>query len=183
MNNSENTHICNYERIFVGKLHEVKFSGVATIDRTDFKPTGIGTVKWYWKDNEGNSHTLRLERALYFTESPFDIISSTSLTDQYDDDDGTYIKTKRHSSESSWNFGQYTRTITHSATCLDEIPINDGYEVFGVFLKRMKSQMDPRIYFLNCYYMNQNYPPEDSTPPRVDFGSAIVPYDEYSSDE
>ena len=135
--------------MFVGKLHEVDISGVAAIGGTYFKPTIIGTVKWSWKDDEGKSYTYRLERALYFPESRVDIISSNSLADQYDDDDGTYIKTKRHSSEFSWNFGQCASTITYSATYLDEIPINDGYEVFGVFLKIMKSQMDPGIVLVN----------------------------------
>ena len=107
-------------------------------------------MKWSWKDDEGKSHTHILERALYFPESSVDIIISIALADQYDDDEGTYIKTKHHSSEFSRNLGQYTRTITHSANCFSGIPINDGYEVFGVFLKRMKSQMEPIIYFCNC---------------------------------
>ena len=58
--NSENTHICNDESMFVGKLHEVEISGVLTIGGVYFKPTVIGTVKWYWKDDEGKSHTHRL---------------------------------------------------------------------------------------------------------------------------
>ena len=124
--------------MFVGKVHEVTIYGVATIGRTDFKPTGIGTVKWYWKHDEGKSHTHILERALYFPESPVKTISSTALADHYDDNNGTYIKTKRLISEFSWNFGQYTRTITHSANYLAEIPINDGDKVFRVFLMRIK---------------------------------------------
>ena len=39
--------------MFVGKLNEVEISGVATIGGTAFKPTGTGTVKWSWKDDEG----------------------------------------------------------------------------------------------------------------------------------
>ena len=35
----------------------------------------------------------------------------------------------------------------------------------------------------NCSYMTQSDLSEDSQPPRVDFGAAIVPVDEYSSDE
>ena len=136
--------------MFVGKLHEVEISGVVMIGGTHFNPTGIGTVRWSWKYDKEKSHTHRLECALYFPESPVNIISSTSFADQYYDDDGTYIKTKRHSSELSWKFRQYTRTITHSAIVLAEIPINDGYEVLGVFLKIMKSQMDPKQYFCNC---------------------------------
>ena len=178
VDNSANTQICNYESMFVGKLHEVNISGVATIGGTDFKPTVIVTVKWSCKDDEGKSHTHRLERGLYFSESPVKIISSTALADQYDDDYVTYIKTKNHSSEFSWNFGQYTRTITHSPNCLAKIPINDGYEFLGVLLKRMKYQKNPRIYFCNCSYMNQTDLPEDSQFPRVDFRANILPNDD-----
>ena len=105
------------------------------------------------------------------------------MGDQYDDDDDTYIKSKRHSSEFSLNFGQYTGTITHSVNCLAEIPINDDYDVFGVFLKIMKSQMDPRIYFCNYYYVNQTCFPDDSQFPRIYLGASILPNDDYSSDE
>ena len=167
MDNSAKTNIFNDESMFVGKLHEVDIFGVATIGGTDFKPTGMGTVKWSCKDDEGKSHNHRLEHVLYFPESPVKIISSTALADQYDDSDGTYIKNKRHSSEFGWNCLQYNRTITHGTIFLAEIPINDGYELFGVFLKRMKSQMNPRIYFCNCSYMTQTDLPEDSKSPEL----------------
>ena len=167
----------------VRKLNEVNISWVATISGTDFTPTGIGTLKWSWKYDKGKSHIHRFERALYFPDSPVNIISSTDLDDQYDNNDVTFIKTKFHSSEFSWNFRQYTLMITHSANCLAEMPINDGYEVFGVFLKRIQYQMDPRIYFCNCSHMTQTDLPEDKQFPQVDFGAAIVPCKEYSSDE
>ena len=60
--------------MFFGKLYEVDISGVTTTGGTDFKPTGIGTVKWSWKDDEGKSHTHRLERALYLPKYPVKII-------------------------------------------------------------------------------------------------------------
>ena len=52
-----------------------------------------------------------------------------------------------------------------------------------MFLKRMKSQMDPRIYFYNCSYMTQTDLPEDSQFPRVDFGTAVVTDYKYSLGE
>ena len=162
LNISENTHIFKGDSMFVSKLHEVEISGVAIIGGTDFKPTPIVTVKRSWKDDEGKSHTHQLERALYLSESPVNIIISKSLADKYDNDDGTYIKTNCHISEFSCNFVQYTSTITHSADFLAEIPINHVYEDFGVFLKRMKSQMDQRIYSCKCSYMTQTDLPEDS---------------------
>ena len=52
VDNSANIHICNDESVFVRKLHEMEISGVVTIGGTDFKPTGIGTVKCSCKDDE-----------------------------------------------------------------------------------------------------------------------------------
>ena len=59
MDNSTNTHIFNDEKISVGKLHGMYISGVAKFGRAGFKPTELVTVKRYWKDYEGNSHTHR----------------------------------------------------------------------------------------------------------------------------
>ena len=106
LDNSENTHSFYDESMFFGKLHEGGIYGVEIIVGIDFKPAGIGTVKWSWKDDEVKSHNHRLERALYFSESPVTIISPTALDDQYDDEDGTYTQTKRRNAECSWNFGQ-----------------------------------------------------------------------------
>ena len=101
MDIESNKQICNDDIKIVRNLHEVYSYGVWTIGGAYFKPTGIVTVKWYWKDDEGNAHSHTLEHALYFPESPVNIISSTDSAYQYDDDDGTYIKTKCHSSEFS----------------------------------------------------------------------------------
>ena len=61
----------------------------------------------------------------YISQSPPLTSSAQHLfADKYDDDDGTYIKTMRHSSGIICNLGQYTRTITHNATFLAEITMN-----------------------------------------------------------
>ena len=104
--NSANTHISNDDSIVFGKSHEVDIYGAVTIGGTYFKPIGIGTMKWSRKDDKGKLHNHILKRALYLPDSPVNIIISTFLAYQYDDDNGTYIKTERHSSELSWNFGQ-----------------------------------------------------------------------------
>ena len=44
VDNSANTHICNYKTMFVGELHEVYIDRYATIGGTYFEQTGIGTV-------------------------------------------------------------------------------------------------------------------------------------------
>ena len=84
--------------MFVRNLHEVGIDRVATILEKYFKPTGIVTAKWSWKDDEGKSHTRKLDRVLYLPEYHVKIIISTDLADNYDDDEGIYIKHNHHSS-------------------------------------------------------------------------------------
>ena len=50
--------------MFVGKIPEVEIARVATIVGTDFKPELTVEIKWYWKDDEGKSHTHKLEHDL-----------------------------------------------------------------------------------------------------------------------
>ena len=60
-------------------------SGVVNIGGTDFKPTGIGTLKWSWKYYEGKSHTHRLECAFYLPDPPVYKIISADFSDKYDE--------------------------------------------------------------------------------------------------
>ena len=64
MDNYSNIYICNEKRMFVGKIPEVEIARVATIVGTDFKPELTVEIKWYWKDDEGKSHTHKLEHDL-----------------------------------------------------------------------------------------------------------------------
>eukprot|EP00957_Ditylum_brightwellii_P028321 2139067-Ditylum_brightwellii.AAC.1 len=61
--------------------------GVATIVGTDHMPTAIGTARVYWKDDDGITYCYDLRNALYFPNSPANIISITSLTDQLNDNE------------------------------------------------------------------------------------------------
>eukprot|EP00957_Ditylum_brightwellii_P133134 10150694-Ditylum_brightwellii.AAC.1 len=93
--NSAKVHIFNDKRIFVGELIPIGSNiRVATIRGTDHKPEAIGTARVYWKDDKGNSHQYDLMKALYFPKIPVNIISITSLEDQLNDNEGTYIPPK-----------------------------------------------------------------------------------------
>ena len=59
-NNSVNTHICNNRDMFV-TFKETKVGMIATIGGKLNKPTGIGTVKWTWKNDGGVVNTELLE--------------------------------------------------------------------------------------------------------------------------
>ena len=75
----------------------MEIEGVETICGTDFKPTGILTVKLPWKYDKAKSHIQKLGHTLYFPDPPVNMIRSTSLDYQYYGDEVTHIKTKCHS--------------------------------------------------------------------------------------
>ena len=77
---------------------------VATIGGEDSSPSGIGTVIISIQDDNATLSKLKLEKVLYSPESPVNIISIACLADTYNDDDGTFIKTHRFSSQLTWNF-------------------------------------------------------------------------------
>eukprot|EP00957_Ditylum_brightwellii_P178741 13614823-Ditylum_brightwellii.AAC.1 len=87
--------------------------GMATIGRPDRKPTAIGTARVSWKDDDGIMHRYDLRKALYFPNSPVNIISITLLVDQLNDDEGTYATTKRKYSVFFWNKEKGKLAIEH----------------------------------------------------------------------
>ena len=55
--NSANAHICQHRHMFVGEIGKIDpITGVTTIGGEDLRPSGIGTVKWSWDDEEGKTH-------------------------------------------------------------------------------------------------------------------------------
>ena len=93
--NSANVHICNNESMFIGEIRKTDKHYVATIGGQKNAATGMGTVRWEWKDDNGKQHTYDIEDTLYFPSSPVNILSVTSFAEQLKDDDGTGIDTKR----------------------------------------------------------------------------------------
>ena len=100
---------------------------VATIGGRGHAPSGIGIVKWIWKDDEGNSHEFLIHNTLYFPQSPINILSVTEFARQLDDVEGTGIDTKQLKSRFYWNNNKYSVTIRHPASNLPEMPINEGF--------------------------------------------------------
>jgi hypothetical protein len=113
--NSANCHVCNDRRMFT-KLRDTPLTNtvVATIGGKTSIPTGIGTVKWTWKDDAGQDHTHHLTDVLYFPTSPVNILSITALADQLNDDNGTGIDTRCRKSRLYWDNHCYEKTFHHS---------------------------------------------------------------------
>eukprot|EP00957_Ditylum_brightwellii_P173596 13216778-Ditylum_brightwellii.AAC.1 len=69
--------------------------GVATNGGTNSCPEGIGTTKVEWKDNR-IIHTYYLQKALYFPNSPVNIISIKLLAEQLENDKGSFVTTREN---------------------------------------------------------------------------------------
>ena len=121
IDNSANTHIWSIRDDFIsGSLKYFGDSddvGVLTIGDTASRPLGIGKVRTYIRDNDGQLQETMLEETLYFLpESPVNVISVTHLAQQFDDDNGTWIKTFRNRSEFTWNHGSNVIIDFHHPT-------------------------------------------------------------------
>ena len=76
-NNSTNVQIYNKQNMFVGEIIKCTNQGVATVGGKGHHPSGIGTVRWIWCDNSGKSHEYLVKDALFFPQSPINILSVT----------------------------------------------------------------------------------------------------------
>ena len=112
LDNCANVHIINDRELFEF-IVATSMSGVATIGGDPLTPQGQGSCHIYIKDDLDKVVPLTLHNALYFPDSPVNIISISRLADSYDDDEGTFVKTTRFQSEFSWDFGKHFKTISH----------------------------------------------------------------------
>ena len=78
--NSANVHICNKRNMFGGEIRKCTNQGVATIGGKGHQPSGIGTVRWIWRNDSGKSHEYLVEDALFSPQSPINILSMTWAT-------------------------------------------------------------------------------------------------------
>jgi hypothetical protein len=144
--NAANALIFNEKRIFIGDLIPIdSVIGVVTIGGTDHKPTAFGTARVSWKDDAGVTHRYDLNNALYFPNSPVNIISITSLADQLSNDEGTYVTTKRKYSIFHWDGNKGKPTNHHSLPCLQEISIYRGFEGFKSYYLRFREFVNDHV--------------------------------------
>lgn len=98
VDNSANCHICSQKELYVGKVTaltgDTGHVGVQTATGV-LVPRGLGTVHLKIKDDEGIVHTKDIHDALFFPESPVNILRVTHLADQLKDDEGTSVHTKQ----------------------------------------------------------------------------------------
>ena len=131
--NSANVHICNKHKMFVGEIRKCTNKGVATIGGKGHQPSGIGTVRWIWRDDSGKSHEYLVKDALFSPKSPINILSLTCFARQLNDLTGTGIDTKQLTPCFYWDSSRYLLTIHHPPSNLPEISINEGFALSTMF--------------------------------------------------
>ena len=81
-------------------------------------PHSIGDVKASWHDDDGKLYERILKGALYFPNSPINIISVTAMVSQFGDNNETWIKTSRYQSEFTWEYGKFSKMLVHPSSRL-----------------------------------------------------------------
>ena len=134
---------------------------MATIDGSKNSSSGMGTINWRWKDDKGRSHTMKIKDVLFFPDSPVNILSITSLADQFKDDNGTGIDTKRTKSRFYWDNNQFQRTINHPAFNLPGLTINEGFSLAARSTNAFATKVCRDKTRCHCH-LSQQIPEDDS---------------------
>ena len=114
---------------------------IATIGGANNSASGMNTTRWRWKDDAGMQHMVEVKNVLYFPQSPVNILSITNLANQFNDDDGTGINTKRNKSRFYWNNNKHQQTILHPPPNLLELPVNTGFSLAGMFTRMVSTKI------------------------------------------
>ena len=149
LDNCANVHIVNDPEIFES-IKPPTTPGVATIGGDPLTPTGQRTCHMYIKNDRGDKIPVRLLNALYFPQSPVNIISIAQFSDMYEDTYETTISTARYHSDFQWDFGKHRKTVHHSLTRIPEIdvfPISDGWKSFYSFSNTFEQSLYAKAAF------------------------------------
>ena len=137
--------------MLIGPIYWTNQHYVASIGGSKNSASGMGTVRWRWKDDLGKSHTLHIENVLYFPQPPVNILSTTGLAYQLKDNDGTGIDTKINKSWFYWEKNKFQRTINHPPSNLPELPINEGFLMTSMFSKLVGTKVCTTKQFCHCH--------------------------------
>ena len=102
----------------------------------------MGIVNVRVKDNAGIIVHLQLQNCLYFPMSPVKIISVTMLAQQFNDQDGTWIKICWYHSTFSWDHEKHTIDFSRPSSKLPILQVNPGYSELLSFCSLFEAEID-----------------------------------------
>ena len=137
VDNAANTHIWNnLEDFVVGSVRyfdDADEVGVLTIDKDSSRPLGVGTVIVKITEDNGDETEVELHHCLYFLASPVKIISVSSLASQYDDLEGTWIKSFWQHSVFHWDHDKHSVTFYRPTSKLPVLHLATGSSTLSSF--------------------------------------------------
>ena len=101
----------------------------------------VGTIRIFLADDAGESNAYYISGAIYYPDSPFNIIGITYLGDLFGQnesipnsyDDGTKITSSANKSNFTWDHGKHERNFTHSARIFPELILETSFGYFSSF--------------------------------------------------
>ena len=106
-------------------------------------PSGMGTVRWAWYDDNGKSHTFDLPNCRRYPDSPVSLLSSNQLGKFLQDTDcDTTIESGIYTSTFYWSNCKYHQTIQHTPNLMPRLPINDSKSSYATILSRFLHYFD-----------------------------------------
>ena len=102
-----NFRIYNRRNMFVGEIRKVSNQQVSNMGGKGHQPSGIGTVKWIWRDDSGNFHKYLVEDVLFFPKSPINILSVTCFARKLNYLTGNGINTQQLKSIFYWDSNKF----------------------------------------------------------------------------
>ena len=126
IDNSANVHVLRDKSLFISEIHPCPLGADAGTVAGSNKPQGIGLAEIQWYDNNYQLHKASLHDALYFPDSPVNVISVSKLGIDNKDDD-LNIQSFPTYSILTWNQGHNKMTFQHSASNLPELALVDSF--------------------------------------------------------
>ena len=167
VDNFANTHILNK------KDHFVEFNPIQRSSRDKVStvggfatPSGEGTMRWSWRNNNGRSHAHLLKNCHYYPDSPACIFSPSQFGIQLNNiNGGTGINSVVKTSTFSWNKKQFVFTIQHTPSFMPKMDINDSTAMVASYFSSFETFFDGFLHFTfltddefkNTFASNKNH--------------------------
>ena len=139
LDNSANVHVLRDKSLFTSDTLPCPVGlDVGTVVGSD-PPTGIGAAQMAWCDDEHNKNSLQLCEALYYPNSPVNVISITKLGMDASDK-RLNIQTFPTHSIFTWNQGSSSILFRHSRGNIPEFSILTNFDPLACLVNHHQSK-------------------------------------------